>query len=142
MSKGQFSKIRNLFGYKMFFFVNIVILIFMTLSFGREFVRSASMRNGIIKLEQERSNLEDKNISLKMYQDYIETETFLEHEAREKFGLQRPGEEQVFVQEGSGELDLNSDDLPSILKKSIVRPSPLQLWSIYFFDPEELSKYE
>ncbi len=132
MKRQPLQSVKRLFNYRLFFVVNIVILLLLALSFGREFVRSASIQREIMALEQEKSALEDRNRSLQTYEEYLFTESFLEKEAREKFGLQRPGETQVFVAE-----DAIAETAPVAAGEDAERvASNRQLWTWYFFDPD------
>ena len=137
MEKKRQTTFSALLGYRVFFAANIVILLMIGLSVGREFVRSAAIEREIADLQVRQSEWEDKKLSLEVYQEYLHTEAFLEKEAREKFGLQRPGEEQVFIDE-----DAAVDTLlaPEATSKPEDRPqeaiSNIRMWSWYFFQPE------
>ncbi|NQV12299.1 septum formation initiator family protein [Candidatus Uhrbacteria bacterium] len=139
MSNRPTASIKKLFGYKMFFAVNIGILLLLGLSFGREFVRSSAISKEISALENEKAQLEEKNLSLGAYQEYLETEAFLEYEAREKFGLQRPGETQVYIEEESAPVDAES--AVALFADGVVVEPTWKLWMWYFFDPDALSEY-
>jgi cell division protein FtsB len=138
MNKTRIS-VKNIFGYKLFFVINIVILLLIGLSFGREFVRSSAISKEISALQDEKASLEEKNLSLGAYQEYLDTEAFLEYEAREKFGLQRPGETQIFIDEIGDEVVEESE--VALFADDKVAPSTWKLWMWYFFDPDIFEEY-
>ena len=136
MKRQPIQSLKRLLSYRLFFVINIIILLLLTLSFGREFVRSASIQREIAALEEEKSALEDRNRSLETYEEYLLTESFLEKEAREKFGLQRPGETQVFVEEGVVEEQIEEEEGIELVASNV------QLWTWYFFDPERYERQQ
>ena len=141
MSNKTLTTISRVLGYKSFFVVSVAILILLGLSFGREFVRSSSIKKEISELEDERSQLEEKNISLSAYKDYLETEAFLEHEARDKFGLQKRGEKQVFIEEDVGtDFGGVQEKTEGAVGDDIV--GTIKLWNWYFFDPQMFNEHE
>jgi len=144
MKVGSEKSIFRVFGYKSFFLVNIVILVFLGLSFGREFVRSASFAREMADLEARKDALENKNLSLRNYQDYLSTESFLEKEAREKFGMKKAGETQVFIEDDSiipSEDVVYDEDMNNGVHfvDSDKAYSNFELWKWYFFD---VDRYE
>ncbi|HBU28045.1 TPA: hypothetical protein DEB00_02940 [Candidatus Uhrbacteria bacterium] len=132
MKRQPLQALRRILQYRFFFIVNIALLLLLALSFGREFVRNTSIQKEIALLEQEKQSLEERNRSLNSYEEYLLTESFLEKEAREKFGLQRPGETQVFI---GGEL-IGGDEGAQQETVIVQEDSRLQQWVWYFFDPE------
>ena len=138
MKHQPFQAVRHVLQYRLFFVINGFLFVLIALSFGREFVRSASIQREISALQDEKQSLEERNQSLKDYQEYLSTESFLEKEAREKFGLQRPGETQVFI---GGEL-LGGDEEAKRGIASVQDGTRLQQWAWYFFDPEQYDRKE
>lgn len=134
MKSSAIQTLKRLFSHRLFLVVNVIVVLLLAMSFGREFVRSASIRKEIETLEAQKAQLEEQNASLELYEDYLSTESFLEKEAREKFGLQRPGETQVFVGEGVDGFDVAE---ASAEQESA---SNWQYWLWYFFDPETYDK--
>lgn len=89
--------IRRLLQLRVFLIVNLVILFFLSLSFGREWVRNASIEGQINDLQQEKATLESRNVELLSLGATIQTQYYLETEGRLKYGLRKPGEELVIV---------------------------------------------
>jgi cell division protein FtsB len=118
--------IKATFRHKAFLAVNVFILALLVFGFVRELFRNYSIEREIAYLEMERVRLEEKNTFLHGYQNYLSSEEFLEKEAREKFGLQRPGETQVYFSDddsGVGDSDDVSEDISNAKK-----------WFLFFFD--------
>lgn len=109
---------------------------FLVFSFGREFVRDYSIRQEIAALEAEKASLEAENSDITSFMASIQTETYIEREARIKLGLAKPGE-QVVVLPSSGEANQGQDESGSVVEitmadlSSIANPSK---WWYYFFD--------
>ena len=121
--------VRRLFGSGTFLLILAFILLFLLFHFGRAFVRSAAIRQEIVATEAEKIRLESQNQTLSEYQDYLSTSTFLEKEAREKFGQQRSGESTVYIPEDGG-LEFTADEGDTT--ESLSR---FQEWWQYFFPP-------
>ena len=89
--------IRKLLGLRLFLMINLVVLFFLVLSFGREYVRNRSIGGEIANLQAEKDSLEARNVELLSVGQSIQTQFFLEKEGRLKYGLRKPGEELVVV---------------------------------------------
>ncbi|PIR66461.1 MAG: hypothetical protein COU51_03840 [Parcubacteria group bacterium CG10_big_fil_rev_8_21_14_0_10_36_14] len=78
----------------------IVILFFIALfgfNFFKEYNRSRELDKEIEKLETAAKEIEAQNLDILNLATYLDTEEFLESEARTKLGLKKPGEEVVSV---------------------------------------------
>ncbi len=133
--------VRKLLGLRLFFVINIVALFFLSLSFGREYLRNASVDRDIQELQQEKEGLEAHNLEILSLSESIQTQYFLEKEGRLKYGLSKPGESLVVIQEGSststssiGERnDLSSSGQEKEEETIDSIPNPKR-WCLYFFD--------
>lgn len=75
----------------------LVILLFLIMGIGREYVKQRSLNSEIAGLEQE---LEKLNLNKKIFLSSIEeyqSDSFLEQEARAKFNLKKPGEKVAVI---------------------------------------------
>jgi cell division protein FtsB len=70
----------------------IVALILLGIAAGREWMRSASLGQEIAALEEERARLTEQVADLESLTAYAESDAFVEEQARESFGLAKPGE--------------------------------------------------
>ncbi len=125
-----------------FLVVNLIILMFLTLSFGREFVRDYRIQQEIDNLRMEAEELEVHNLEIAKLNAELETETFLEEEARLKLGLLKPGEQLVVVVDegvaGAPVIDGGDetvfDFVPSVSQEEEINISNPKRWWYYFFD--------
>lgn len=135
------SFIRKLLELRLFLIINLVVLFFLSLSFGREYVRNASIENDIQDLKEEKAQLESRNLELLSLGQTIQTQFFLEKEGRLKYGLRKPGEELVIVSDTST-AEPSSDDAnqapsstSSTLSTSSTSPetsNPTRWWYFFF----------
>ena len=91
--------VKKILEMRSFLLINLVVLFFLSLSFGRTFLRNASIQREIDALESEKAELESQNIALLSLADQLQTKFYLEKEGRKKYGLQRDGERLVIVTE-------------------------------------------
>jgi len=136
----QSSTLSRLLSSRTFLLVNFIILAFLFFSFGREFARNYMIRQEIDELTTEKEALEAENLELSSFMSSVQTETYIEQEARIKLGLSKPGEKVVILSdsqvenstEGDGSLDLNKVDNFFVPDPSSLA-NPLKWW-YYFFD--------
>ena len=124
--------------FRYLFAINLVILLFLFVSLGRELVRSLQIQKDIAVLQAKADTLMADNLEIAKLNTVLQTESFLEREARLKLGLKKPGEQVVVVetdpQKQTGEL------LPGPLETLIGGAQPLQTasnpakWWYYFFN--------
>jgi len=89
--------IRKVLGWKAIIVLNLALLLFFGFNFIKEFVRNRQLNSEIRKLEVMAKEVEAKNLDILNLAKYLDTEQFLETEARTKLGLKKPGEEAVVV---------------------------------------------
>lgn len=95
-------------------------MVLISVSFIRSFGRSQEIKKRIKNLESEIALLEnDKNNFLQAI-EYLKTDFYKEKEAREKFGLQKPGEQVIIV-------------LPPEEEKSVVEEKNIIKWWQFLF---------
>lgn len=130
MTSSPLSLLRRWLGSRILLMINAAALVLLIGVFGREFIRNRAIDHEIVALQMEQQALSDDVVSLEDYREYLTTEAFLEQEAREKFGLQRPGETQLYVEEQPAQ--------PVMAPPSAVgnMSTHLKQWGWYFFDPE------
>jgi hypothetical protein len=81
-------------------FFTIILLIFLVLifiSFIKTFSRSSEIKKRVDILEIEIKKLESDKTNFLETIEYLKTDFYKEKEAREKFGLQKPGEKAVVI---------------------------------------------
>jgi len=152
MTSYRQSFISRLIRWRFLVVVNVVIIVFLGLTFGREFFRSREIQSEISKLQSQADTLASRNIALSELQTAIQTESFIEREARLKLGMKKPGEEVVVIQEGNGEESQDgqedkTDPLNLVLddQSEPTRIANSTKWWYYFFDKKTfdgISKYK
>jgi len=125
-----------------FLLVNLLFLGLLIFSFGREFARNYTIQQEISELEAEKTFLEAKNSDIVTLMNSVQTETYIEREARIKLGLSKPGEKVMIVPDfnninlTSNEAeDKNSVDyLEQIPATDLSSIANSLKWWYYFFD--------
>lgn len=104
-------------------------VVLLGLSFGKEALRQYAVSKEIAALEQQVEDVEQQQMDLSVLTSYLQSEAYLEREARLKLGLLKPGEQEVIV-----------GDIPSGIPELAERPpyadiSVPRRWMVYLFDP-------
>ena len=123
-----------------FLIANLLLLGLLFFSFGREFARNYTIQQEIAELESEKTSLEAKNSEITSLMSAVQTETFIEREARIKLGLSKPGEKVIIVpgsattnQAGSEQIS-ETDYLSEIPVTDLSSVANSLKWWYYFFD--------
>ncbi len=82
--------------------VNVLLILLIMLSFGREMVRRKDIDGQIHTLQKQAQEMQTQNIALTELHDAVQTESYIEREARLKLGLKKPGES-VVILKGEGD---------------------------------------
>jgi len=145
--------LKKLFQWRLFFVVNVLLILFLGVTLGRDYLKTHEIQKEINDLQAEAGSLQAKNLSMSELQTAIQTESYIEREARLKLGMKKPGENVVIFTssptpqptETSEDHD-PSDPLRLVLdtesKKTVANATK---WWYYFFDQsafEALKVYE
>ncbi|MFH0928049.1 MAG: septum formation initiator family protein [bacterium] len=76
-----------------------IAAIFVSLNFGRELYNNYQVDLEINNLKEKAKSLEAEQLSLASWKEKLESQDFLEAEARMKMGLKKPGENVVIIPE-------------------------------------------
>lgn len=121
--------LRSLTRYGTIFVVGVAALLFLTLGFGREYLRNREIERNIANLEAQNSELEQQKLEALSVIDSLSSEYYLESEARQKRGLAKPGEEMIVINTAMmGGAATDNDDVAARQVANVVR------WYYYFFD--------
>lgn len=111
-----------------------VILFFLVIGFGREYVGNMQIEHEIRDRELERAQLLDEQTSTLRLIEQFSSEYYLEKEARIKHGLGKDGETLILVQDTQTQIGYNGfdydEDENSYLEE---KDNPLR-WYYYFFE--------
>lgn len=119
--------------------VSVVIVFFLIIGFGREYLSNLQVEREIQELEDERAALQDEKLSTLQLIDDLSSEYYLEKQARTKQGLARSGEKLLIVKDDDTNILIGAigveEDLFSL--ESISNPIK---WYYYFFDTEKFNE--
>ena len=121
--------LKKVFGMKSFLIILVGFLILFGFNFFKEYSRNRQLNAQIKKLEVMAKGLEAQNLDILSLAKYLDTEEFLEVEARTKLGLKKTGETTVVVNIPGMEEGATSTQ-PNPIKKT---PNIKQWWK-YFFE--------
>lgn len=116
---------------RLFVIVNVLILFFLLLAFGREYVGNIQIEHEIAQLQDEKEQLEQDQLDTLALIEQLSSEYYLESEARTKQGLGLSGETVYVIQEGDGQ---GGSDSGSQQSSEVALSNPAR-WFFYFFDP-------
>ncbi|HBO99678.1 MAG: putative membrane protein [Candidatus Uhrbacteria bacterium GW2011_GWF2_41_16] len=129
---------RRLLDVRWFFILNLVVLGFLLLSFGKEFARHYTIQQEIHRLQVQAEELGAHKLEIEQLAQAMQTEAFIEREARLKLGLRKPGEEVVVIEEKKETSTPGSIESPLIRDGTTPSTSTvlanLKKWWYYFFD--------
>ena len=115
--------------------INLILLGFLFVGFGREYLRNVEIEQEIAALQDEQHLLETQRLeSVDLIRD-LSSEYYLEKEAREKRGLGNPGEKLLIVDTGA-KPEPKEEVLGIATDESISNPTR---W-YYFFDPSRFEQ--
>lgn len=120
----------------LFMVVNVVILFFLIVGFGREYVGNLQIEREIARLEAERAELEAEQLETIELIDDLSSEYALERQARTKFGLGESGETLIVVQDP----EIDDETSSSAGDEYLTESTNLMRWYYYFFDQATFDK--
>ena len=136
---------KSLFELRVFFLINIILLVFLTLGFAREYARHASIQKDIAQLEDEKSRLETRNLEILSVSESIQSKFFLEREGRLKHGLAKSGEKLIIISdiETQPVEDVTSVTITGVVNdEEIENVSVATRWWYFFFNHEAYDALE
>lgn len=143
--------VQRLIRWRFLFAINLLLVSFLGWTLGREYLQNREIRNEIAELQTQADALAARNIQLGELQTAVQTQSFIEREARLKLGMKKPGEAVVVIQEGEigqkgqiGEKEKNEDPLGLVLDGETTAPQVANAtkWWYYFFDKTALRALE
>ncbi len=143
MPEHKKSLIRRILELRIFLVINMLVLAFLALSFGREFMRDWEINREIESLRTEAEELEVHNLEIANLNNELNSETFIEGEARLKLGLVKPGEQLVVVvdEDDVASVSLNENQAPlqhiNYQQENNFEVANPTRWWYYFFNHEK-----
>jgi cell division protein FtsB len=111
---------------KIFLVGVVVAIVLVGMGVGRVVLRNRALAQEVAALEAESQRLAARNTEFTELMKRFETQAFLEHEARVKLNLQKPGERVIAFRSGGS----TSSTEPIAEKKNTTN---VDLWWNYFF---------
>lgn len=118
------------------FVVNIVLLGFLALGFGREYLRNLEIERNIRMLEEQNAELAHEQLQALAVIETLSSEYYLEGEARKKHGMAKAGEELIIVSDTA----LQAEHETAVAAAAEVS-NPTR-WFYYFFDHAQFQKLQ
>ena len=128
--KKSFSA-KRFFSSKLFSFLGIIVLGFLVFSFGKKFLEIRDINGEIKKSQDEIAQLQAKSNDLNNLLSFLNTDAFLEQEARLKFNLQKPGESVVVIPSSGGKQE-NVGDATAAEAGQNSLSNPRKWWDYFF----------
>lgn len=125
--------------------LEVLVLGYFAFNLGQEMYKRHDISLDIKRLENEIGKLEKDKSDLNSLLSYVQTDAFVEQEAREKLNLAKAGESLVLVPESdsAGESKASGEPpVPEAYSQSqtpVVKKSNLAKWWQYFFEHERLA---
>lgn len=118
-----------------------MLFCFLAMSFGREYLRNRQIQATILDLETRARSLEARNVEIATINAQLESEAFLEQEARLRLGLVKPGERVVVVSDddGAGRTSIGGEAISAPLTEGLPTTVPGR-WFAYFFDTQTFDR--
>ena len=125
----SFTKMKEKFFYSKTFILGLLIVfVLLFVAAGREAYRSYRINQEIKDLQEKIEELNKGNLELAEMEKYLQSDEFLEKEARLKLNVVREGEKLVIIKQPEGETV--SEEKQQTEEKEI---SNIQKWWRYFF---------
>jgi len=120
----QTSKFLSFFYSRWFIILSLVLIVLLLLSYNREMQRQKKINEKILELRNEALTLEQSNFKLARMLNYVQSEEFVELEARKNLNYKKPGEKVIVITENN-----NNEDGA----KKAEQLSNWEKWMHYFF---------
>ena len=140
------SFIHQLIHSRLLLAAGVLILAFVAFGFGRQALSNRAIGQAIADLQKQANDVSTQNAQLNNLQQALQTETYLEGEARLELGMKKPGEHVVVVEDPSApstSIDGSDVDPTSTTSDTPITdetpPAPPTIsnprrWWDYFFD--------
>ena len=112
------------------FFLVFFVILFLVVLFGlaKGTVKNYQVDSEIVELQKDISQLEKQNQEFKQLVNYLETDSFVEQEAKLKMGYKKPGENLVIIpQEETTEQNIIFNEYQQL-------SNPAKWWAYFFLN--------
>ena len=141
LNKKNINFNKTILNHKFITVVGLIIILLIAIPLVKNIRQRNKINNEIKSLEDDIKKLGNDNYELRGLIDYLESDQFVEEQARLNLGLKKQGEKVIVVEDSrdiSGNIDTTSDSMIKIpwLGKNISRDNitNTQKWLVYFFE--------
>ena len=128
------------FNQKFLTLLGLIIIILISFPFAKNALKQYRINKEISELKKEISELQNKNVDLKNFVSYLESDQFAEEQARLSLGLKKPGEELTIIKTGIDDNSVSTSsgstifNIPGYEKtEPEAKASNPKKWLYYFF---------
>ena len=129
--------LKRILGSSIITLIGLVVFAYIFMSFGREYIRRYQVNKEIDRLQKEVEKMEGENLKFVELTDYLNSNQFIEKEARDKLGYGKTGENSVIIEKDSqtnNSLVEQADGSTAKVAENIkALPNPNKWW-FYFFN--------
>jgi cell division protein FtsB len=108
--------------------VGFLVIIMISVPLAKQVSKRYYIDEEIKELEEEIEKIESKNGNLKEFISYLESDSFVEEQARLNLGLKKEGEKVVIIKESDLESSINS----SKVEKENLNLNIIKWWKYFF----------
>jgi len=131
--------VKQFFTSKPILIVEFAIILLFAFRVGQEVLKRRAIEGEIHSLETEIGKLETQKSELGALLSYIETDSFVRNEARDKLNLAEPGEHVVVIPDVDTESPVPGEEHGALQAPSDQpQTTNLKRWWQYFFDHDKL----
>lgn len=124
------KKQRSVFWDKLFLLLGVVMIILILIPLSKNLTKKSQVDKEIAELEKEIDDLGIQNKNWDNLIEYLESDAYLEEQARLSMGFKKPGEEVVVIKKQDANRVVVVD--PEVERRNNL--SNQQKWWLYFFD--------
>jgi len=128
------------FNQKFLTLLGLAAIILISFPFAKNTLKQYRINKEISELKKDIFNLQNKNVDLKNFVSYLESDQFAEEQARLNLGLKKPGEELTVIKMAAGDTLVSTSsgatifNIPGYEKtKPEAKKSNPRKWLNYFF---------
>lgn len=125
----------NSFFIKIFLLFACVVLVFIFISIAKETYKKNQVKKEIEALQEEAQKINKDNVQIKEKIAYLESPEYQIKEAKDKLGLQNPGENVIVVKpnvEKDSATDLSENEKPENIPQIESKPNYINWWNYFF----------
>ena len=128
------------FNQKFLTLLGLIVIILISFPFAKNTLKQYRINKEINQLKKEISDLQNKNVDLKNFVSYLESDQFAEEQARLNLGLKKPGEELTVIKTTSDAVPTGTSSGSTIFNipgyenaKPEAKQSNPKKWLNYYF---------